>query len=64
MVAFQYAPELEVREELTEAYLQAWRIIAAPGNWWTARERVAIAMESRRAPSCALCAVPATETGC
>lgn len=45
-----------VRPDLPAAYREAWKIIASPGNWWTAEERIAIAQEARTAFDCALCA--------
>ena len=53
---FDYAPELQIREDLPGAYRRAFEIIAGPGNWWTAQERIAIAQESRNARECDLCA--------
>ena len=45
-----------VRDDLVEAHRGAWEHIAAPGTWLSGAERVAVADETRRARSCALCA--------
>lgn len=44
-----------MRQGLTEAVLEAWRAIGKPGVWWTGRQRVEIAQETRAARACALC---------
>lgn len=44
-----------VRADLPAAHGRAWQRLAAPGTWWTAEERVAIAREVRAASICALC---------
>ena len=46
---------IKVRDDITEAHRRAWQRIAAPGTWWTGKERVAIAAEVRNAVKCALC---------
>ena len=46
---------LAVREDLCQAYRQAWIDVARPGTWWSGAERVAIARESRAALGCAFC---------
>ena len=46
---------IKVRDDITEAHRRAWQRIAAPGTWWTGKERVAIADEVRSAIKCALC---------
>jgi hypothetical protein len=46
---------VRVREDLVAAHGRAWRRLAAPGTWWSGRERVAIAAEVRNALSCPLC---------
>ena len=57
MNAFDYSHSADpVREDLSEAYRRAWEHISAPGTWLTGAERVAVAEETRRARSCALCA--------
>jgi hypothetical protein len=56
-MSFDYrdAP-IEPRPDLAEAHRAAWRHVASPGTWWTGRERVLIAAETRLARDCALCA--------
>ena len=44
-----------VRPGLAQECVRAWERLAAPGTWWTGEERLAIAAESRHAPSCGLC---------
>lgn len=44
-----------VRSDLPAAHQRAWSRLAAPGAWWTAAERVAIAAECRNAWNCPLC---------
>ena len=46
---------LSIREDLAAAHARAWERIAWPGTWWDGAARVAIAAETRKAPSCALC---------
>lgn len=56
MPAFDYAGgALPVRADLAEAHRWVWSWIAAPGDWWSGAERVAIAAEARRAGDCARC---------
>jgi hypothetical protein len=56
MAAFDYdASPDPIRQDLPEAYRRAWSHIAGPGTWLTGAERVAVADETRRARSCALC---------
>lgn len=52
---FEAAP-LPVRDDIAEALPQVWARIGQPGTWLTARERVAVAAESRNARYCLLCA--------
>ena len=52
---FEAAP-LPVRDDIAEALPQVWARIGQPGTWLTARERVAVAAESRNARHCLLCA--------
>lgn len=54
-IDYHSAP-VPVRADLPAAHRRAWQRLGAPGAWWTAEERVAIAREVRRAASCALCA--------
>ncbi len=46
---------IAVRDDIIEAHRRAWQRLAKPGTWWTGRERVAIAEESRNGPECKLC---------
>jgi len=46
---------MKVRDDITEAHRRAWQRLAAPGTWWTGKERVAIAAEARNAVRCTLC---------
>ena len=45
-----------IRADILAAHARAWAWIAAPGNWLTGAERVAIAAETRHALDCKLCA--------
>ncbi len=56
MSEFSYtdAP-VPVRADIPAAHRRAWRRLAEPGTWWTARERVAAATEVRQAARCTLC---------
>jgi len=44
-----------IRDDLKAAHARAWARIARSGTWWDGAERVAIASETRLAPSCTLC---------
>jgi len=55
MFAYSNSPYL-VRPDIPDAHRYAWGKIAAPGNWWTGAQRLAIAAETRRAATCELCA--------
>lgn len=44
-----------LRPDLEDAYRDTWSWVAAPGNWWTGAERVAIASEARLSHDCDLC---------
>ena len=44
-----------VADALAAAHSRFWRRLAGPGSWWTGAERVAIAIEARRARECELC---------
>ncbi len=46
---------LPARPSLLAAIEEAWRRLAGPGTWWSGLERLAIAAETRRAPTCRLC---------
>jgi hypothetical protein len=45
-----------VRGDLVATHKAAWDRLARAGTWWTGRDRVAIAAETRRAARCGLCA--------
>jgi hypothetical protein len=45
-----------VRADLAEGHNRYWKRLAAPGNWLSGVERVAVASEVRAASSCSLCA--------
>lgn len=53
--SYQDSPD-PIRPDLGEAHRRTWAHIAAAGTWLTGAERVAVAEETRRARSCALCA--------
>ena len=56
MPAFEYAGlTLPIPDAMRTAHRRAWERLAAPGDWWTGAERVAIAAEVRVARACALC---------
>jgi len=44
-----------IRPGLADVYRQYWQSLASPGNWFTGRERVAIAAEVRNALICPFC---------
>ena len=46
---------LPIPEPMRAAHRRAWERLAAPGDWWTGAERVAIAAEARAARTCVLC---------
>jgi hypothetical protein len=48
-----------IRPDILQAQDRAWTGIGHPGTWWTGADRVAIAAETRHAPSCPLCAARA-----
>lgn len=54
-MAYPDAP-VPIRADILAAHARAWAWIAAPGNWMTGAERVAIAAETRHALDCRLCA--------
>jgi hypothetical protein len=55
-MALDYAAAgLPVREDLQRTHREMLAYIAQPGSWLTGAERVALAAESRNAPTCALC---------
>src|SRR5579863_4173194 len=49
------AAPIPIRGDLAAAHGRAWERLGKPGTWWSGEARVAIAAETRRAPSCALC---------
>jgi len=53
--AFETSPD-PIRQDLAEAFDRAWDRIGAAGTWLSGEQRVAVAEETRRARSCALCA--------
>jgi len=48
--------KLNVRQDLSDALQGAWRRLGEPGTWGTGAQRLAIAMETRQASHCELCA--------
>lgn len=46
---------VHIRDDIPIAFSDVWQTIANPGNWWRGADRVAIAVETRNARSCALC---------
>jgi hypothetical protein len=55
-IAVEYAgAEVAVRDDLRDSQSALLDALRRPGAWFTGAERVAIAAESRRAPTCALC---------
>jgi len=53
---FDYAAAgIPIRADLRAAHRFIWEHLRAPGTWWSGRQRVAIAAESRNAPRCSLC---------
>ncbi len=56
MTTFDFSGlDFAVRSDIPEAYGTYWDTLAAPGNWWTGAERVAIAHASREALDCPFC---------
>ena len=55
MFDYSHSP-YPIRSDIAAAHGAYWRALAQPGSWWTGEERVAIAAESRNAPTCPLCA--------
>ncbi len=51
---YERAP-FSVRPDIPEAYREYWGQLSQPGTWWTGRERVWIAEESRIALTCEFC---------
>lgn len=46
----------DISSEMKRAYRDYWERLAAPGNWWTGPERVAIASAVRDSTGCRFCA--------
>ncbi len=46
-----------VRDRIALSHQRFWDRLAAPGNWWTGAERIAIAAEARAAQHCPYCRV-------
>ncbi|MBT8146219.1 MAG: hypothetical protein KJN90_05155 [Gammaproteobacteria bacterium] len=44
-----------IREDIQTEYGNFWERLSRPGSWWTGKERVAIAEESRAALACEHC---------
>lgn len=56
MKDFDYtAAGVPIRDDLLEAHRYLWEHIRSPGTWWTGKDRVAMAAESRLAVDCDLC---------
>ena len=55
MLAPMYETNYPVRPDLKRKHLEAWRLIARPGAYFDAAERVQIVQEARAALSCDLC---------
>jgi hypothetical protein len=55
MSALYAAAPVPIRGDLAAAHERAWARLGGPGTWWDGMERVAIAAETRQAPSCDLC---------
>jgi hypothetical protein len=54
--SFQYAHAPDpIRSDLAEAHRRAWEHVGSAGTWLDAADRIAVADETRRARSCALC---------
>ncbi len=53
-VSYDAAP-VAVRGDIVSTHQAAWDRLARPGTWWTGRDRIAIAGETRGAAACALC---------
>ena len=55
MSAFHAAAPVPIRDDLAAAHARAWARLGGPGTWWDGAARVAIAAETRHAPSCDRC---------
>jgi alkylhydroperoxidase family enzyme len=49
------AAGIPIRADLEDAHAYVWEHLRAPGTWWSGRQRVAIAAETRQATRCRLC---------
>jgi hypothetical protein len=47
---------VEIREDLVEAHRRVWERLGRPGTWLDGEARIAVAEETRNAPTCTLCA--------
>jgi hypothetical protein len=55
-MALSYPPiPFPVRDDISAAHRHAWSRIARPGAWLNGKTRVAVAAETRNAPTCDLC---------
>jgi len=45
----------EIRDDIKNAHKKFWVSLSQAGNWWSGKERIAIAQEVRNANSCAFC---------
>jgi hypothetical protein len=54
LVSYDDAP-VAVRSDIATTHQAAWDRLRRRGTWWTGRDRVAIAAETRAAAACALC---------
>jgi hypothetical protein len=54
-LSYEDAP-IKIRDDLAASHTRAWRRLAEPGVWLDGATRVAVAAETRNAPSCSLCA--------
>jgi hypothetical protein len=52
---FYASAPIKIRDDLAGAHARAWAGIGRLGTWWDGAQRVAIAAETRHAPSCELC---------
>lgn len=48
--------QFPVRDDLAGVMIDAWERLAGPGTWWSGRERLDIAAETRHALDCEYCA--------
>jgi hypothetical protein len=55
MSEFYASAPMAIRDDLAVAHARAWALIGHPGTWLDGAQRIAIAAETRHAPSCALC---------